>query len=267
MNDRDRFEARVRSAAAAFVYPPTPNVAADVRRRLRRDVPRQSPKRSEVGPERLYRWRLAWVALMIIATLAGLLAVPQVRAGLLEVLQIGAVRLFLVPPTATPTPTGAPAITPQPTPTLLPSLLELAGETTLDDAREKMDFVVLLPAYPADLGLPDYVFAQNLDGPMLIMVWLDPDRPGQIRLSLHEFGSGTIAANKFRPTVVSTATMNGQSAIWTEGPYLMELKSGVWDIRRLIEGHVLIWVNENVTYRVETDLPLEEAINIAESLK
>jgi hypothetical protein len=35
----------------------------------------------------------------------------------------------------------------------------------------------------------------------------------------------------------------------------------------LIEGHVLIWKEGDITYRLETDLPVEEAVKIAESLK
>jgi hypothetical protein len=36
---------------------------------------------------------------------------------------------------------------------------------------------------------------------------------------------------------------------------------------RLINGHVLIWAGLDVTYRLETDLSLEEAVKIAESLE
>jgi hypothetical protein len=34
----------------------------------------------------------------------------------------------------------------------------------------------------------------------------------------------------------------------------------------LVEGNVLLWRDTYVTYRLETDLPKEEAIKIAESL-
>jgi hypothetical protein len=39
------------------------------------------------------------------------------------------------------------------------------------------------------------------------------------------------------------------------------------DFIRLIEGNVLIWTEGDLTYRIETDLSLEEAIRIAESLQ
>jgi len=38
-------------------------------------------------------------------------------------------------------------------------------------------------------------------------------------------------------------------------------------VSRLVNGHVLIWENGEVTYRLETDLSMEEAVKIAESLE
>jgi hypothetical protein len=39
------------------------------------------------------------------------------------------------------------------------------------------------------------------------------------------------------------------------------------DLRRLIAGHVLIWDENGVTYRLESNLDLSQAIEIAESLE
>jgi hypothetical protein len=39
------------------------------------------------------------------------------------------------------------------------------------------------------------------------------------------------------------------------------------DFRRLVEGQVLIWEADGITYRLETELSMEEAVAIAESLK
>jgi hypothetical protein len=35
----------------------------------------------------------------------------------------------------------------------------------------------------------------------------------------------------------------------------------------MIDGHVLIWKEGGLTYRLETDLTLEEALKIAQSLQ
>jgi hypothetical protein len=48
---------------------------------------------------------------------------------------------------------------------------------------------------------------------------------------------------------------------------MLQLSNGEIDLRRMIEGHVLIWADGPITYRLETDLSLDEAVKIAESLK
>ncbi len=65
-------------------------------------------------------------------------------------------------------------------------------------------------------------------------------------------------------------SVKGQPALWTQGPYLLQFERDgqvIVDTRRLVTGHVLIWVEKGITYRLETDLSLEEAVRIAESLK
>ena len=52
--------------------------------------------------------------------------------------------------------------------------------------------------------------------------------------------------------------------IWAVGPYPLRLYNGDLEFTRLIDGHVLIWEDEDLTYPLETDLPLEEAIRVAE---
>jgi hypothetical protein len=44
------------------------------------------------------------------------------------------------------------------------------------------------------------------------------------------------------------------------------LSNGDTQFMRMIEGQVLIWADGDVTYRLESDLSLEEALKIAESL-
>lgn len=270
----DRWEARFRTTASALPYPPTPDVAGAVRRRLAAESARPAP-RSFVTR----RPRLAWAIAVVVLLVAGLLAVPEVRAGLLQFLQVGAVRIFLVAPSPTPSEaevivTALPATgvlpvttaTPHPTPPLVSSLLDLAGETTLEDARTPFGFPIALPAYPAGLGPPDRVFLQNFGGPMVVLVWLDPAQPDRVRLSLHLL-TCDVCATKGEPPVIQTTSVNGQPAVWTEGPYMLQLSNGEIDLRRMIEGHVLIWADGPITYRLETELSLDEAVKIAESLK
>lgn len=278
MNELPHFdlEDRLRLAAANLSYPPTPDIASQVHDQL------LVPVRSRGIPMR----RLAWAAALVIILLAGLLAVPGVRAQVLEFLQIGIVRIFLVEPTPAPTllpNTQVPPAVNQPGPgnsspvtatpqrpvsTPLASLLDLAGETSLEEAARNADLPIGLPAYPPDLGLPDRVFLQKLGGQMLVLVWLDPADADKVRLSLHQFSeTDDPYLSKIRPVTVLETTVAGNPAVWAEGPYILKYRNGDIGIVRLIEGHVLIWEQAGITYRLETDLPVEQAVQIAESLQ
>jgi hypothetical protein len=164
-----------------------------------------------------------------------------------------------IPITATPGPTASSS--------LIPFIEQIAGEVTLEEAREKVGFPISLPTYPADLGEPDRVFVQDMNGWMVVLVWLDAQQPDQVQMSLHMIEGGSWAIDKVEPTLVEETTVNGLPAAWVLGPYPLILRNS--DIRfvRLIDGHVLIWANGEITYRLETDLSLEEAIKIAESLE
>jgi hypothetical protein len=257
MNDSsiERLGERVQRLAVQLPYPATPNVLAGVRQRA---------NRSPSSP-RAYR-RLAGVVIALLLVAASAMAVPQVRAAIAEFFQIGVVRIFPVAPTVTPTATGAPT-TPPPTPTLLPSLLNLEGRTTLEEAQAEIGLPLELPTYPADLGQPDAVFVQEMGGTMVVMVWLEDNDPSRVSLSLHVIEQGSYAITKMEPTRLEETTVNGNVAYWAEGPYIVRLNNGDMDQRRLIEGHVLIWSEGTLTYRLETDLSMEEAVKIAESLQ
>jgi hypothetical protein len=249
----DRFEARLWDAARAFPYPPTPDLSRALRLRsggVRRPA------------ARLPRWAMALAALAIL--LAALLIVPSVRAGVIQFLQIGAVRILVGPPTAPPNSLFGPTSVPTPPP--LGQVLNLAGETQLQYLKGRLGFTVRLPQYPAGLGPPDGVFVQNLAGPAVILVWLDPADRSRVRLALHELSS-SMMIEKANPVVLETTSVNGQAAIWTTGPYIVEATNQDMDFRYTVVGHVLIWAEGEVTYRLETDLSLKEAVMVAESLE
>jgi hypothetical protein len=146
------------------------------------------------------------------------------------------------------------------------SLQGLAGETTLEAARNRLGFPVLLPAVPADLGQPDRVYVQER-GQMVILVWMEESNPETVRLSLHEIAPGSVLVNKYQPQVLEKTSVNGHEAAWVEGPYVVELADGDLTLRRLVEGNTLLWEAGGITYRLESSLPLEQALRIAESVK
>lgn len=276
----DRWAERLTLTARALPYPPTPNVAAVVSQRL---------AAKPVRPESR-RWQFVLLALALLAL--GLLAMPPVRAAVVQFIQIGVVRIFVGPATPTPTPTAIPTglpvtgtptppgprpptATPLSTPTPGVSLLDsLAGETSLADAQANAGFHVAVPAYPTDLGPPDHVFLQTQGAPMVVLVWVERALPDQARLALFEIAPGNIGIEKSEftkgvPPSLQNTTVHGQPAAWTTGPYLLELKDGNINFVRIVEGHVLIWLENDITYRLELGInsTMDEAVKIAESLQ
>jgi hypothetical protein len=211
-------------------------------------------------------WR-QWLPLAAMVLLTILLLVPPARASMQAIIRLGAVRIGLAP--GAPTPSGIRGPKGLSTPTPLASPLDLAGATTLVQAQPQVPFPIRLPTYPPGLGPPQHVFLQDLGGPMVALVWVDPAQPRNVQLALFEM-SNSIYVYKSNVPVVAQTTVNGQQALWTEGPYIVQVVENgqvVYDTRRLVTGHALIWTEGDVTYRLETDRPLADAVRIAESLR
>lgn len=259
-------ETKLRAIASGMDYPHTPDIAGPVSARL------LTSTRSRFSFK-----ALAWSLTLIVVLCTSLMLIPPARAAILEFIQIGVVRLF--PPSSTPTVEPVTAATPATsTPrtappstspsTLLPLLEQIAGETTLAEVQKSVSYAIQLPAYPSELGEPDRVYLQNLtDGRMTVIVWFDPQQPDRVFLSLHFIPSDSWAINKAGPSVIRETQVNGQRAIWAEGPYPLVMKNGTIEFTRLIEGRVLIWSDGDITYRLETNASMEEAVKIAESLR
>lgn len=253
-----QLEAQLRDRAARAAPPASP------------DRPAHRPRpRSPAPAWRGWAARAAGLALILMLLLS---AVPSVRAGVLAFLRIGTVSVALSPTVPSLTaPTAAPTASAPPTPTVAPltTVLDLAGETTFADAQRRATFPIRLPSYPPDLGLPDKVFFQDLGGPAVVLVWMDPAQPSKVRFSLHQL-SATTFAQKGEPVAIAQTQVNGRAALWTDGPYMLEYVRGnqaPYGARRIVNGHVLLWEDQGVTYRLETELTLAEAVRIAESLR
>jgi hypothetical protein len=242
-NDDQEMDTRLREVAESFQYPPTPDIAGKIRARL----PGQKRAAS-------MRHLLVRAAIVVVLLFAGLLFVPEIRAGIIEIIRLGAIRILV----NQPTPTVIPNI-----PTL--AINKIAGETTLQTAQRLANFTIKLPS---TLPKPDRVYFQRFGGPFIILVWFEPGSTDKVRYSLHELGPGAIV-NKTQPEVIEKTTVNGQPALWTEGAHFIEYvgargnEFGEWN---LVAGNVLIWTDGSVTYRFESQLPMAEAVKIAESL-
>jgi hypothetical protein len=257
VNAPDEWENVVREKASRFSYPETPDIAAGVCKRLR-------------GRRRVYPVvRIAAVVLLIFLLVT--LAVPQTRALVLEFIRVGALRVFPLEPTMTTvphTPTPQPPSYGRETP--LASVLDMPGETTLDDARLQSSFQFGLPTYPTDLGMPDHVYLQDHVAKLVTLVWLSHDNPPQVRLTLEIFDARLLGSKFAHLEDSQGVRVNGRSdALWLPTPSMVAyfFASTGYILERDVRSSVLVWTDGKLTYRLESDLSKNEAIQVAESLR
>jgi hypothetical protein len=243
-NHEEGWETSVQNKAKAFSYPATPNIAANVRQRLRPSNRRNS-----------LRW-VARAAAMLVLIFIALMFVPEIRAGVLEILRLGTIRILPQNPTATTTTS----------PLGILSLLELTPVATLEDAQE----IFGLPIYlPTSVRVPDRIFVMD-DTPIIVFVWLVAGTEDQIEMSLHLLRSQRFS-DKYYPWDPEITSVNGGQAFWLVNAHILDY-FGVEDDehddwRRYVDMNVLIWEHDSATYRLETNLNLDEARQIAESLE
>ncbi len=255
-SEHNAWEASLQETAASFPYPPTPDVIASVRQRL-------------AGPPPRWTRRQMAYAVTLLLLAVSLLAAPPVRAALVTLLRAGAISIFVGEPTPTAVPpTQVPQTSPR-NPSDLPLLATTvdpqAGRVTLAEAQSQARFALRLP--PA-YGLPDEVYVQpvpdlSLDGQVVIMVWRDPAQPEQARLSLYQINAVDYGLKHASRQVVQQVEVNGEMAFWVEGGHEIQFPNGSY----LVEQDVLLWVEDGVTYRLESGLSLDETVRIAESLR
>ncbi|MCI0712541.1 MAG: DUF4367 domain-containing protein, partial [Chloroflexi bacterium] len=117
-----------------------------------------------------------------------------------------------------------------------------------------------------DLGSPNHVYLQETPLPMVILVWDEPVSLNTRWLILYIINSRDVFF-KFTPNEPDYTRVNEGQAAWLTDPHLMEyVERSSGGVRREIDANVLIWEEGAITYRLEGELSLDEAIQIAESL-
>lgn len=270
MDDRNvtLWEDRLAGMARRFPYPPTPQLSAAL------------PGRPTPAVRRATR-RLGWVAAALTLLLLGALAVPQTRAALLTLVgRVGAIRVFVDETAPTPLPPAAPTSTPDRTgslvatpPAIAPAtsvahsltLRDLGEPVTPAEARRNLAFPLQLPGA---LGEPDEVYEhRTFSEPAVTLVWRDAARPNAPPITLTEIGVAEFAFKMVHEQRrVRETTVHDLPALWVEGPHSLQIIDS-WTTEPLrIESNVLLWAADGVTFRLESDLSLEEALAIAESV-
>ena len=265
--------------AAVVAYPSVAAGAGDIASIVRQRLVAGPPVRKSsgitgwIGRRPLRRSVLvAIAAVLILAAIAGAvgLGLPGIRI------------VFGGPtppaPTATPSlaPTKAPASTGPAASSPVGSTMGLGTAVSLDDAARIGGLDLLLPPDPAT-GPPDaaYTLADRV-----ALVW--SERPGLpadpdygVGLLLSEF-RGHVDEGYYQKTLDSSAqvkpvTVNGHAGYWISGAphffYYVDPSGKAVDDSHRIVGDTLIWADGDVTYRLESQLPMEAAIRLAESLR
>ena len=257
----DPLERLLAEAARGFPYPPAPSLAAAVRERL------------AAGPAPARR---GWVvraglaaAVLLVAAAAVLAAVPDGRSALAEALGLRSTRVRVLPDAASlPTPTPG-----------LPFLPPSGREVSPAEASSRLGAPLRLPSYPPDAATPERLVAlpvTDRDGrPAVVVaaVHRDPATGSPFVLYQARLAASGAFGYKGLPegVTVEPVTVRGQRGLWFSGPpHVMEYRTRdggpVAGTEHLATG-VLNWEEGGVAYRLETDLPLAEALRIAESLR
>ncbi len=239
MNEpHEDWETRVQNIARGFAYPLTPDLSASLRRGRRVSIV-----------------RLAQIAAILLLLLIGLtLAVPGIRAQVIALFHIGTVDVIVT--TATPPAQFTPGAD------LPSSLLNFPGATTLDDAQQHFGHTILLPRA---LGTPDRVYLIKASAPIVALAWLDSS--GTVDVSLQLFPPDTYMLKMTSGTPQPT-NVNGADAIWITGQhwYMLHTVGDAYQMR-VVDMPALIWSTaDGMTYRLETNRSLAEALKIAESI-
>ena len=190
-------------------------------------------------------WRRR-AAVVATAILLALLAAPPVRAAVADWFEFAGVSVRL-----DPTPSRSVASPPP----------AAEGTTTLVEAEELVTFE---PLVPAALGSPQGVEV-SADRRLLSLSWTD-QKAGAVRLDQFD-GRLDYAIAKTAPRVEFT-TVAGSPAMWFDEPHEVVVINADGTRRTesaRLAGRTLIWEYGGTTLRLEGDLTLARAIEIASS--
>jgi hypothetical protein len=290
-------ERALRDLGQRIAFPPTPDLARAVRLRLA-DAPAGRAERAPSAWERLTSWfggaaggpsprrAIAVAALALVVLGAAVLAfVPGARDTVAGWFGVRGIRIVFVEETPTPAPTPTvPAATPgaSPTAALLGANLLLGERMTLAEAQARVSFQLLVPD-PARLGPPDEVYLRRrADGDMVSFVYYPrPDLPAVaetgVGLLLVQFEApedaffmekGVAPSNE--PRIVD---VNGDDALWLGGAHYLliapdpSLEGDLGQQTTRTAASVLLWDENGVTYRLESELSMTQAVALAEGLE
>ena len=253
-------EAALRDVGRHLAWPPTPDLAPAVRLQVERGA--------EVAtlPRRPLRRAVVLAAAALFVVLAGTLALsPGLRAAILRFFTLPGVTIEVdetSPPEVTPPPIDAEPV--------------LGRRVALDEARREVSFPV---AAPEALGEPDEVYL--LGGGERALVTLAYRQAPRVPVDPVTGYAVLLTQLKGRPTEglikktdlearVVPVTVNGEQGYFVQGKHLVFVQAPgadpIPDDPR-IAGNTLLWTRGPVTLRLEADVPLDRALDIARTVR
>lgn len=265
--------------------PPTPDLSGAVRQRL---LGGQRPARPWWVALGTPGARLA-ATLLACALLAALVIGlwPAARSAIAERFGLPGVEIRVVAsPTPLPatspiqrqeTPPGLAATGTVPAPTPVPPLF-LGTEMSLEEAQRRVPFRILLPVA---LGPPDAVYLDETRPVPVVTLVYRPRRPeippshvtgvGLLVMQFQGTPDEPVLGKEAGPdTVIEPVTVRNGPGYWIAGgPHLLIVKTpgGEWTDEQRLAGNTLLWVNRDLTLRLEGDISRETALLIAESME
>ena len=240
-------ERDLRALAGDLALPEAPDLASRVGGRLRTE---HAPRAGLFARRRL----LVALALVLVAAAAGL-AVPPVRAALLDVLEFAGVRVERVDELPETHPNAA----------LVPG-----DPVPFAEAQRAVSFRILAPATKNGCRRCGTVYLdRTVPGGRVTFVW-PGERP---RLLLMEFRGQTapyITKSAGPDTRIVEVDVAGAPGYWLAGAkhavVFRDARGRVLFGRRLADN-VLLWERGGVAFRLEGDIPLRQALGIARGVR
>ena len=233
-------ELALRELGRHVEFPPTPDLASGVRRRL--------------GDRRRIRWqRPLVIALAVLGVAIGaVLAVQPARTAVLDWLGIRGARITRVeklPP--------APAL----------GNLDLGRRIALAEARRRAPWLLVPSA--EGVGAPDLVArSAQVPGGKITLLW---GTRRDVHLLLTEFRGEAFIEKLVQPGAkVELLQVDGSPGAWLGGSHVLMYRDRDGRIRddtARLAGKTLLWQRGAVTLRLEGDFSREEALRIARSTR
>lgn len=244
-------DALLRSTAAAFTYPRTPDIATRVRARLDSEPRTKSIIARVRAAISLPVLRVAAASLLIVAVAVGsALAIPQTREALADLFGLSSVKIEVGPVEGPPPPVLSPR--------------SFASPATLSGAQEAVPFDIRLPSEDGVRILPEAVYIQGVA--IVILSYESQD------FDLYQASSGFYGKGLPDADLARESAVHGQPAIWigSGGHIARSLDADgrlLIETERTVERGTLLWEEGGISYRLETGLSEDEAILLAESLR